>query len=107
MMTATTTMTSTTTLFTISMTIAIVGMMNAVPIVLGADVKQAESNLCYAVRLDKECNATATDQTSCWASDKECFWFDDKCQSPFANMYRAELKRNITHGQPVECCCVV
>ena len=57
MMMTTTTMTSTTTLFTISMTIAIVGMMNAVPIVLGADVKQAESNLCYAVRLDKECNA--------------------------------------------------
>ena len=85
-------MTSTTTLFTISMTIAIVGMMNAVPIVLGADVKQAESNLCYAVRLDKECNATATDQTSCMASDKECFWFDDKCQSPFANIYRAEIE---------------
>ena len=91
MMTATTTMTLTTTLFTISMTIAIVGMMNAVPIVLGADVKQAESNLCYAVRLDKECNAV-TDQTSCLASDKECFWFDDKCQSPFANIYRAEIE---------------
>ena len=86
-------MTSTTTLFTISMTIAIVGMMNAVPIVLGADVKQAESNLCYAVRLDKECNA-ATDQTSCWASDKDCFWIEDQniCQSPFANMYRAEIE---------------
>ena len=91
MMKTTTTMTSTTTLFTISMTIAIVGMMNAVPIVLGAGVKQAESNLCYAVRLDKECNA-ATDETSCWASDKECFWFDDKCQSPFANIYRAEIE---------------
>ena len=90
-MKTTTTMTSTTTLFTISMTIAIVGMMNAVPIVLGAGVKQAESNLCYAVRLDKECNA-ATDETSCWASDKECFWFDDKCQSPFANIYRAEIE---------------
>jgi hypothetical protein len=86
-----TTTTSTTTLFTISMMIAIVGMMNDVPIVLGADVKQAESNLCYAVRLDKECNAS-TDETSCWASDKQCFWFDDKCQSPFANIYRAEIE---------------
>ena len=85
------TTTSTTTLFTISMMIAIVGMMNDVPIVLGADVKQAESNLCYAVRLDKECNAS-TDETSCWASDKQCFWFDDKCQSPFANIYRAEIE---------------
>ena len=85
-------MTTTTTLFTISMMIAmmIVGMMNAVPIVLGADV-QAESNLCYAVRLDKECNAS-TDETACWASDKQCFWYDGKCQSPFAQIYRAEIE---------------
>ena len=75
MMTVMTTTTPTTpTLFTISMMILmmIVGMMNAV-VVLGADDVQAESNLCYAVRLDKECNAV-TDQTSCLASDKQCFW---------------------------------